>query len=106
MEKSVHAVEAQASRIHANLKVLAVCPACDAVGVRLNRQSGMYPLCTEERPTWPFNELLRTEATGRERSRSSTHCGESTRGCGRRARGFGGATGCRGGASGTADDKR
>lgn len=43
-------------------------PQCGAVGVRLNRQSGMCPCCTEELHVEEraLNELLRREAEGRE----------------------------------------
>lgn len=67
VERSVHAIEMQASRIHASLRVRTVCPQCGAVGVRLNRQSGMCPRCTEEAHVAEeraFNELLRREAEG------------------------------------------
>lgn len=67
VERSVRAIEMQASRIHASLRVLSVCPQCGAVGVRLNRQSGMCPRCTEEAHVAEeraFNELLRREAEG------------------------------------------
>lgn len=67
IDRTPHAIEAQASRIHASLKVLSVCPGCGAVGVRLNRQSGMCPRCTEEMHVAEeraFNELLRMEAAG------------------------------------------
>ena len=67
VERSVRAIEMQASRIHASLRVLSVCPQCGAVGVRLNRQSGMCPRCTEEAHVAEeraFNEILRREAEG------------------------------------------
>lgn len=66
---SVRAVEMHASRIHVSLARRTVCPACRAVGVRLNRQSGMCVRCTElmhveeERA---FNELLEAEARERD----------------------------------------
>lgn len=65
VERTAHAIEMQASRIHASLRVLATCPQCGAVGVRLNRQSGMCPRCTEEAHVAEeraFNELLQREA--------------------------------------------
>ena len=64
VEHTLRAIEIQASRIHASLKVLNECPECHAVGVRINRQSGMCKLCTvlqhveEERA---FNQLLEAE---------------------------------------------
>lgn len=45
--RSVRAVEMRASRIHCSLAVQTVCPGCGAVGVTLNRQTGLCPLCTE-----------------------------------------------------------
>lgn len=44
---SVRAVEMRASRIHCSLAVRTVCPGCGAVGVGLNRQTGMCRMCTE-----------------------------------------------------------
>lgn len=44
---SVRAVEMRASRIHCSLAVQTVCPECGAVGVVINRQTGMCRLCTE-----------------------------------------------------------
>ena len=67
VERSVRAVEMHASRIHVSLRRLETCPECGAMGVRLNRVSGMCPLCTEllhveeERA---FSELLALEAAG------------------------------------------
>lgn len=69
---SLHAIEVQASRIHASLRVQAVCPECGAVGVRLNRQSGMCAACTERMhlsEALAFNDVLldeRLEACGPE----------------------------------------
>ena len=48
VEHTLHAIEAQACRIHASLRVLDECPECHALGVRINRQSGMCKRCTEE----------------------------------------------------------
>lgn len=45
---SVRAVEMRASRIHCSLAVRTVCPSCGAVGVNLNRQTGLCRRCTEE----------------------------------------------------------
>lgn len=64
VERSRAAVEAHASRIHASLKVRRVCPECGAVGVRLVRQGGLCPRCTELahlREEIAFNELLMDE---------------------------------------------
>ena len=62
--RSVRAVEVRASRIHASLKVQAVCPECGVVGLRLNRQSGLCPRCTELmhlNEEIAFNEILQAE---------------------------------------------
>ena len=64
VERSVRAVEVRASRIHASLKVQQVCPECGVVGLRLNRQSGMCPKCTELmhlNEEIAFNEILQAE---------------------------------------------
>lgn len=44
---SLHAVELRASRIHCSLALQTVCPECGAVGVVINRQTGLCRLCTE-----------------------------------------------------------
>lgn len=44
---TLHAVELRASRIHCSLAVQTVCPECGAVGVVINRQTGLCRLCTE-----------------------------------------------------------
>lgn len=65
VERSVRAIEAHASRIHVSLRQLDVCPQCGAVGVRINRTSGMCALCTERghvEEERAFGELLRAEA--------------------------------------------
>ena len=62
--RSVHAIEHRASRIHVSLKVQPVCPECGVVGVRLNRQSGLCPKCTELmhlNEEIAFNEILQAE---------------------------------------------
>ena len=64
-DHSIHAIEEQACRIRASLKVQTVCTECGAIGVRLNRQTGTCPLCTsrahvEEART--FNAIVREEA--------------------------------------------
>lgn len=54
----------RASRIHCPLAVQTVCPECGAVGVKINRQTGMCPLCTEElhlEQGRAFNEQLERE---------------------------------------------
>lgn len=64
---SVRAVEMHASRIKVSLRVRSECPECRAVGVKLNRQSGLCPRCTEEQHVAEekaFNELLLLEAQG------------------------------------------
>lgn len=61
---SVRAVEMRASRIHCSLAVRTVCPSCGAVGVNLNRQTGMCRRCTEEyhlEQERAFNEQLERE---------------------------------------------
>ncbi len=67
VEHTLHAIEVQACRIHASLKVLDECPECHALGVRINRQSGMCRCCTEEAHVAEeeaFNQLLEAEAAG------------------------------------------
>ena len=62
--RSARSVESKASRIHVSLRVQQVCPECGVVGVRLNRQSGMCPRCTELmhlNEEIAFNELLQRE---------------------------------------------
>ena len=61
---SVRAVEMRASRIHCSLAVRTICPSCGAVGVNLNRQTGMCRRCTEEyhlEQERAFNEQLERE---------------------------------------------
>lgn len=68
---SVRAVEMRASRIHCSLAVQTVCPQCGAVGVKINRQTGMCPLCTERyhlEQERAFNEQLERERAACERS--------------------------------------
>ena len=67
VEHTLHAIEAQACRIDASLKVLDECPECHALGVSINRQSGMCRRCTEEAHVAEeeaFNQLLEAEAAG------------------------------------------
>ena len=67
VERSIHAIEMHASRIHVSLRRLEVCPECGAAGVRINRVSGMCPLCTERQHVEEeraFGELLAAEAAG------------------------------------------
>lgn len=80
---TVRAVEMRASRIHCSLAVQTVCPTCGRVGLTLNRQTGLCPLCTEKyhlEQERAFNEQLEREraeieasgeleATRRERDR-------------------------------------
>lgn len=64
VSRSVHSIEHRASRIHASLKLQPVCPECGVVGVRLNRQSGLCPKCTEImhlNEEIAFNEILQAE---------------------------------------------
>ena len=63
-DRSVRSIESQASRCHVSLRVQQVCPECGVVGVRLNRQSGMCPKCTEMmhlNEEIAFNEVLQAE---------------------------------------------
>ena len=64
MDRSARSIESQASRCHVSLHVQQVCPECGVVGVRLNRQSGMCPKCTELmhlNEEMAFNETLQRE---------------------------------------------
>ena len=67
---TTHAVEMMAFRIHTPLKVQQVCPDCGVVGLRVNRQTGLCPRCTERlhlEEATAFNDLLieeRLEAEG------------------------------------------
>ena len=64
VDRSIRAIEVRASRIHASLKAQPVCPDCGVVGVRLNRQSGLCPKCTELmhlNEELAFNEVLQAE---------------------------------------------
>lgn len=61
---TVRAVEMRASRIHCSLAVQTVCPECGRVGLTLNRQTGLCPLCTERyhlEQERAFNEQLERE---------------------------------------------
>ena len=63
-ERSIRSIESQASRYHVSLRVQAVCPECGVVGIRLNRQSGLCPACTERMhlaEEIAFNEVLQRE---------------------------------------------
>ena len=63
-ERSVRSIESMASRCRVSLRVQQVCPECGVVGVRLNRQSGMCPMCTELmhlNEELAFNETLQRE---------------------------------------------
>lgn len=64
-------MEMHASRIHCSLAVKAMCPWCGAVGVKINRQTGMCPLCTERyhlEQERAFNEQLERERAACEES--------------------------------------
>lgn len=61
---SVPAVQMRASRIHCSLEERTVCPSCGAVGVNINRSTGLCPLCSERyhlEQERAFNELLEQE---------------------------------------------
>lgn len=65
---SVRAIEVRASRIRASLRVLDTCPECGAIGVTLNKRSGLCPLCTEQmhlREGMAFSEVLAREREAR-----------------------------------------
>ncbi|OUO62071.1 hypothetical protein B5F74_02340 [Collinsella sp. An271] len=67
VERSRRSIEVHASRIRCSLRKLEVCPMCGAIGVHLNRQSGMCARCTLEMHVAEeaaFNELLELEAKG------------------------------------------
>ena len=72
---SVRAVEMRASRIHCSLAMQTVCPSCGAVGVKINRQTGMCRRCTEEyhlAQERAFNEQLeRRRGSGGHRRRAA-----------------------------------
>ena len=62
--RTIRSIRIQASRFHVSLRVRPVCPECGVVGVRLNRQSGMCPACTERMhlaEEVAFNEVLQRE---------------------------------------------
>lgn len=64
-DRTIRSIESQASRYHVSLKVRHVCPECGVVGIRLNRQSGLCPACTERlhlAEEVAFNEILQREA--------------------------------------------
>ncbi len=66
---SVRAVEMRASRIRCSLARLPVCAGCGAVGVSLNRQTRMCPLCTERyhlEQERAFAEVLEAERAAAE----------------------------------------
>lgn len=68
---SVRAVEMRASRIHCSLAVQTVCPSCGAVGVNINRTTGMCRLCSERyhlEQERAFSELLERERAAAEDS--------------------------------------
>lgn len=62
--RTLHSIEAHASRIHVSLRKQTVCPHCGTTGVRLNRQTGLCKRCNEEfhlEEERAFNELLQAE---------------------------------------------
>lgn len=62
--RTVRSIESKASRIHVSLRVQQVCPDCGVVGIRLNRQSGLCPKCTDLmhlNEEIVFNEILQRE---------------------------------------------
>ena len=67
--RTLHAIEAHASRIHISLRVRHQCPECGVIGVHLNRQNGLCRRCSdllhieEERA---FNQLLEAEVKAAE----------------------------------------
>jgi hypothetical protein len=67
---TLRAVEMRASRIHCSLAVRTVCPSCGAVGVNINKATGMCRRCSEqfhleqERVFNAMLELERQEAEG------------------------------------------
>lgn len=68
---TVRAVEMRASRIHCSLAVRTVCPECGAVGVMINRQTGLCRRCTENyhlEQERAFNEQLERERRAAEES--------------------------------------
>ena len=111
---SARAVEMRASRIHCSLALRTVCPECGAVGVGLNRQTGMCRMCTERfhlEQERAFNEQLEAERAAAEdpaavadvrrerdrlRQRNSRLCRKYGL-AGRRGRDLGGRTGSKGG---------
>ena len=61
---TLHAIEIQASRIHASLKVQTVCPHCGTIGLRINRQTGLCAKCSEKQhlaEAIAFNDVLLDE---------------------------------------------
>lgn len=64
---TIRAIEAHASRIRVSLRVRTVCPECGAVGVTIQRVSGMCNRCTElahVAEEKAFCDLLELEAQG------------------------------------------
>lgn len=61
---TVRAAEMLASRIHCSLAVQTVCPKRGRVGLTLNRQTELCPLCTDRyhlKQEWAFNKQLERE---------------------------------------------
>jgi len=48
VRRSVRAIQQHAHVIHASLRIKPVCPECGAIGVVLNYQSGLCPVCNEK----------------------------------------------------------
>lgn len=64
VDHTLRAIEAQASRIHASLKVQTVCPECGVVGLRINRQTHLCAACSEKlhlAESIAFNDVLMAE---------------------------------------------
>ena len=70
----IRAVEMRTSMIYCSLAAQTECPSCGAVGVKINRQTGMRPLCTERyrlEQERAFNEQLETSGLPAGSPRSS-----------------------------------
>ena len=64
VDHTLRAIEAQASRIHASLRVQTVCPECGVIGLRINRQTGLCASCSEKMhlaESIAFNDVLLSE---------------------------------------------
>ena len=47
IERTPHSVECRASKLHRSLRKMEQCPMCGAIGVHLNRQTGLCRGCNE-----------------------------------------------------------